>query len=45
MPDYKHLLLNLLAVIHRDGGHYATEHGVIKASKDAEKIVIKERSE
>lgn len=34
-------LLNLLAVIHRDGGHYAAEHGIAKASKDAEAIVVK----
>jgi len=35
-----HALLNLLAVIHRDGGHYTAQHGVEKACKDAEKRVI-----
>jgi len=33
------MLQNLLAVIHRDGGHYVAEHGLEKASADAEKIV------
>jgi len=33
-------LLNLLAVIHRDGGHYTAEHGVQKSAEDAEKIVF-----
>ncbi len=32
-PEY--LLRNLLAVIHRDGGHYAAEHGLTKATEDA----------
>lgn len=40
-PDYKHLLFNLLAVIHRDGGHYVAEHGVEKASADAEQLSSK----
>ena len=30
-------LRNLLAVIHRDGGHYSSIHGISKACKDAEK--------
>jgi hypothetical protein len=29
------LLRNLLAVIHRDGGHYAAEHGLVQATRDA----------
>lgn len=29
-------LKNLLAVIHRDGGHYVLNHGLEKACKDAE---------
>lgn len=29
-------LSELLAVIHRDGGHYETEHGTSKALEDAE---------
>jgi len=32
-------LLNLLAVIHRDGGHYTEQHGLNKSCQDAEKIV------
>jgi len=30
---------NVLAIIHRDGGHYIIKHGHRKASKDAMKIV------
>jgi hypothetical protein len=30
---------NLLAVIHRDGGHYTGEHGFEKSCRDAEAIV------
>jgi hypothetical protein len=37
--NYKNQLLNLLAVIHRDGGHYVGEHGVEKSVKDAMEIV------
>jgi len=33
-------LLNLLAVIHRDGGHYTGKHGVIKSADDAATVVI-----
>ena len=33
--DYKEVLLNVLAVIHRDGGHYVDAHGVEKAVSDA----------
>ena len=32
---------NLLARIHRDGGHYEVEHGTDKACKDADLIVAK----
>lgn len=35
---------NLLAVIHRDGGHYQGEHGLAKACADAEAIVIADRA-
>lgn len=34
---------NVLAVIHRDGGHYITKHGHVKASKDAISMVIELR--
>jgi len=33
--DYKNLLLDLLADMHGDGGHYALKHGVKKAVEDA----------
>jgi hypothetical protein len=33
--DEESMLLNLLAVIHRDGGHYQAEHGTRKAVEDA----------
>jgi len=33
--DYKNLLLDLLADLHGDGGHYAQKHGVKKAVADA----------
>lgn len=36
---------NVLAIIHRDGGHYITEHGHDKASKDAIKIVLNLRAQ
>ena len=35
----EHHLKNLLAVIHRDGGHYTEEHGIEKSVKDATQIV------
>ncbi|RLI58902.1 MAG: D-glycero-beta-D-manno-heptose 1-phosphate adenylyltransferase [Candidatus Asgardarchaeum californiense] len=35
---YKRFLFNLLAIMHRDGGHYVDEHGVDKAVKDAMKV-------
>ena len=37
--EHKRHLLNLLAIIHRDGGHYVAEHGLDKAVQDAMKIV------
>jgi len=36
---------NVLAVIHRDGGHYISRHGHDKASKDAIKIILKLRED
>jgi hypothetical protein len=32
------MLRNLLAVIHRDGGHYVEAHGLDKALEDAETV-------
>jgi len=37
-------LENLLAVIHRDGGHYVGRHGLDKAVADATEIIINERA-
>jgi hypothetical protein len=34
-------LLNLLAIIHRDGGHYTDEHGVDKSIEEAENLLTK----
>lgn len=36
---HKTPLLNLLAIIHRDGGHYTEKHGVKKSAADASKII------
>lgn len=36
MIDYEKLLLNLLARIHRDGGHYTQEYGIEKSVQDAD---------
>lgn len=35
LTDEERQVRNLLAVIHRDGGHYAAEHGIAKACVDA----------
>jgi hypothetical protein len=42
---YKHLLENLLAIIHRDGGHYTHKHGLEKAVKDAKEEIVSLRAE
>ena len=34
---------DLLAVIHRDGGHYQIEHGEEKAIEDAKSVVLTDR--
>ena len=36
----QHPLKELLCIIHRDGGHYITEHGLEKACEDAKKVVV-----
>ena len=36
---YKRPLLDLLAVIHRDGGHYTEKHGLEKSVEDAKKEI------
>ncbi len=35
-------ILNLLAVLHRDGGHYTAEHGLLKSCEDAQALLHKE---
>ena len=40
---YKIPLLDLLAVIHRDGGQYVIEHGLKKAVEKAKKLCLKEK--
>ena len=40
---YKHILESLLAIIHRDGGHYTAAHGIPKSVEDAITIVANER--
>lgn len=35
-------ILDLLARIHRDGGHYTDAHGIAKSAADAENLVIKQ---
>jgi hypothetical protein len=39
LGEAEHHLSNLLARIHRDGGHYEADHGAVKAAEDANKIV------
>lgn len=39
MLDALRMLGNLLARIHRDGGHYVFQHGLEKAVEDAEKVI------
>jgi len=43
--NYKRLLLNLLAIIHRDGGDYTGKHGIEKSVNDAMQIVVNARDE
>ena len=40
MNNTKHHLSNLLARIHRDGGHYEAEHGTERAAMDADFLVV-----
>jgi len=43
--NHKDALLDLLAVIHRDGGQYVANHGLEKAIKDAEDQIYATREE
>jgi hypothetical protein len=36
---YRRSLFDLLAVVHRDGGHYTVEHGLEKSVEDALRII------
>jgi hypothetical protein len=38
---YEYRLRELLAILHRDGGHYAQRHGLYKAWLDAKAIAVK----
>lgn len=42
---YRDLLLNLLAVVHRDGGHHTEAVGVEQSVKDAVEIFYKGRGD
>ncbi len=42
---WRHHCRNLLARIHRDGGHYLERHGLEKAAADADEIVAKMNSD
>ena len=37
---YKNHPMNLLAIIHRDGGQYVGKHGMDKAVEDGKQIVV-----
>lgn len=40
LKQKEQMLLNLLAVVHRDGGHYTEKFGIHKSVHDAEKKVM-----
>lgn len=40
VAELEQRLGNLLARIHRDGGHYITEHGWAKAEADADAKIV-----
>lgn len=40
MNTERQILLNLLARIHRDGGHYTETHGLEKSAQDAEEKIV-----
>lgn len=41
MEDFKDVLENLLAIIHRDGGQHTIKVGIEKSVEDAIRIVLK----
>ena len=45
MIDYEHMLRNLLAMVHGDGGHYVEKVGIEDATKHAEYMVAYMRGE
>jgi len=45
LNEYRYYSRHILAVLHRDGGHYHQEHGTEKATKDAIKNYYKRISE
>ena len=34
------VMFGLLALIHRDGGHYTEQHGVVKSLEDAKATIV-----
>jgi len=38
---YKKPLLDMLALLHRDGGHYTVKNGIQKSTNKAIKIILK----
>ena len=45
VDPYKHYLQNMLAIIHKDGGHYTKAHGLKKSVGDAMSLVAELRME
>lgn len=40
--DELNAVRELLAVLHRDGGHYTMEHGLLKSIQDAQELLHKQ---
>lgn len=38
--ELAHHLMNLLAIIHRDGGHFVSDHGIDQGVERASKICV-----
>lgn len=39
LQEIERQALNLLARVHRDGGHYTGQHGIVKSFADADEVV------
>ena len=44
MDKYEKWFKEVMAIIHRDGGHYLAEHGVEKSAKKAIEIITELRT-